>query len=308
MPLRVTRGQALCLAAAAPAPARGRRRPDRGRPDARGGVGLRLRPRPVRTPSARVAGRARGGAARPHRRPADADVLLPRVGPGDGARDRRHLPRAPVGRTAVGAEELGRALPARCPTSGPTCARSSASVVAAGPVPPQAVADELAGHQRFAHLAKEFAEPNHTLLKPLRLAGRHRARPRPRRSAGAAEPRRWHPAWAGIPDLDEAGAARRPRVRRRLRPDHARARRPLARRRAQRRPVPAGAVVARGRGPARRGRRRRRGALGPRRRRAELADVRPEPHGGAAARQGRLGDGAGHQGHVGRAPRAPHRR
>ena len=44
-------------------------------------------------------------------------------------------------------------------------------VVAAGPVAPQVVADELAGNTRFAHLAKEFARPNHTLLKPLAWQG-----------------------------------------------------------------------------------------------------------------------------------------
>ena len=44
-------------------------------------------------------------------------------------------------------------------------------VVAYGPVPPQAVADVLAGHPRFAHLAKEFAEPNPTFLKPFAWQG-----------------------------------------------------------------------------------------------------------------------------------------
>ena len=44
-------------------------------------------------------------------------------------------------------------------------------VVAAGPVAPQAVADELAGVARFAHLAREFAEPNHTFLKPFAWQG-----------------------------------------------------------------------------------------------------------------------------------------
>jgi len=77
-------------------------------------------------------------------------------------------------------------------------------VVAAGPVPPQAIADELEGNARFSHLAKEFAEPNYTLLKPLAwqgdiALGPYLAGPLTLQSPAAA------PAWAGIPDLDEAG-------------------------------------------------------------------------------------------------------
>lgn len=76
--------------------------------------------------------------------------------------------------------------------------------VAGGPVPPQAVADALAGSTRFAHLAKEFAEPNHTFLKPFAwqgdiALGPDLAGPLTLQSPAAA------PAWGGIPDLDDAG-------------------------------------------------------------------------------------------------------
>lgn len=77
-------------------------------------------------------------------------------------------------------------------------------VVADGPVPSQAVADALAGSARFGHLAKEFAEPNHTLIKPFAwqgdiALGPDLSGPLVLQSPGAA------PGWAGIPDLDEAG-------------------------------------------------------------------------------------------------------
>jgi hypothetical protein len=79
-------------------------------------------------------------------------------------------------------------------------------VVADGPVSPQAVADALDGHPRFGHLAQEFAEPNHTLLKPLAwqgdiALGHDLGGPFALQSPSAA------PAWAGIPPLDEAGPA-----------------------------------------------------------------------------------------------------
>lgn len=78
------------------------------------------------------------------------------------------------------------------------------AVVADGPVPPQAVADELARSRRHAHLAKEFAEPNHTFLKPFAwqgdiALGPDLAGPLTLQSPSAA------PEWAGIPDLDVAG-------------------------------------------------------------------------------------------------------
>jgi hypothetical protein len=77
-------------------------------------------------------------------------------------------------------------------------------VVADGPVPPRAVADALAGSVRFGHLAQEFAEPNHTLLKPLAWQGDIALGPDLNgplvlQSPGVAT------GWAGIPDLDEAG-------------------------------------------------------------------------------------------------------
>ena len=77
-------------------------------------------------------------------------------------------------------------------------------VVASGPVPPQAVADVLSGHDRFAHLAKEFAEPNHTFLKPFAwqgdiALGPDLSGPLELQSPAAA------PGWAGVPDLEEAG-------------------------------------------------------------------------------------------------------
>lgn len=77
-------------------------------------------------------------------------------------------------------------------------------VVAGGPVPPQAVADALAGHPRFGHLAHELARPNITLLKPFAwqgdvVLGPDLEGPLLLQSPSAA------PGWAGIPDLDEAG-------------------------------------------------------------------------------------------------------
>jgi hypothetical protein len=77
-------------------------------------------------------------------------------------------------------------------------------VVAAGTVPPQAVADALAGDRRFGHLAREFAEPNITLIKPLCwqgdvVLGPDLDGPLVLQSPAAA------PAWAGIPPLVEAG-------------------------------------------------------------------------------------------------------
>lgn len=77
-------------------------------------------------------------------------------------------------------------------------------VVADGPVPPRAVADALAGSARFGHLAREFAQPNHTLLKPLAwqgdiALGPDLTGPLVLQSPGAA------PGWAGIPELEEAG-------------------------------------------------------------------------------------------------------
>ena len=79
-------------------------------------------------------------------------------------------------------------------------------VVAGGPVPPQTVADALAGDDRFGHLAPEFAEPNITLLKPFAwqgdiVLGPDLDGPLTLQSPAAA------PAWGGIPALDEAGPA-----------------------------------------------------------------------------------------------------
>lgn len=76
-------------------------------------------------------------------------------------------------------------------------------VVAHGPVLPQVLADELEG-TRFAHLAKEFAEPNITLIKPLCwqgdvALGPDLAGPLMLQSPAAA------PGWGGVPPLDEAG-------------------------------------------------------------------------------------------------------
>lgn len=77
-------------------------------------------------------------------------------------------------------------------------------LVADGPVPPRAVADALAGSARFGHLAREFAEPNVTLLKPLCWQGDVVLGPDLSgglvlQSPGATT------GWAGLPDLDEAG-------------------------------------------------------------------------------------------------------
>jgi hypothetical protein len=77
-------------------------------------------------------------------------------------------------------------------------------VVAHGPVRPHAVADALTRSARFGHLAREFAEENTTLIKPLAwqgdiVLGHDLAGPLMLQSPASA------PAWAGIPDLDEAG-------------------------------------------------------------------------------------------------------
>ena len=77
-------------------------------------------------------------------------------------------------------------------------------VVASGPVPPQAVADVLSGHDRFAHLAKEFAEPNHTFLKPFAWQGDIALGPDPSGPLELQSPAA-APGWAGVPDLEEAG-------------------------------------------------------------------------------------------------------
>ena len=76
-------------------------------------------------------------------------------------------------------------------------------VVADGPVPTQAIADAVTG-TRFDHLAKELAEPNITLIKPLCwqgdvVLGPDLSGPLVLQSPAAS------PAWAGIPPLDEAG-------------------------------------------------------------------------------------------------------
>ncbi|MCF6380018.1 winged helix DNA-binding domain-containing protein [Nocardioides KLBMP 9356] len=76
-------------------------------------------------------------------------------------------------------------------------------VVANGPVPPQEIADAVTG-TRFDHLAREFAEPNVTLIKPLCWQGDVVLGPDQSvgltlQSPAAAS------AWAGIPPLDEAG-------------------------------------------------------------------------------------------------------
>ncbi|MBC2932671.1 DNA glycosylase AlkZ-like family protein [Nocardioides sp. zg-1228] len=76
-------------------------------------------------------------------------------------------------------------------------------VVADGPVSPQAVADVLAGSARFAHLAREFAEPNHTFLKPFAWQGDVVLGPD--LSALDLQSPAAAPGWAGVPDLEEAG-------------------------------------------------------------------------------------------------------
>ena len=175
--------------------------------------------------------------------------------------------------------------------------------VAAGPVPPQAIADAVAG-TRFDHLASELAEPNITLIKPLCWQGDVVLGPDLSTALMLQSPDA-APAWGGIPPLDEAGPrtvleyvdAYGPCT-----PDHLDL---LARRWPQRRPRPARRVVGRGAGPARGGRRRRRGPVGPRRPAARAGRRTSRDVGGPAAGQGRLGDGAGHQGPVGRAGRAP---
>lgn len=77
-------------------------------------------------------------------------------------------------------------------------------VVAAGPVPPQAIADELAGSRRLGHLAREFVEPNITLVKALAWQGDVVLGPdldAPLTLQGPDVV----PGWAGIPPLAEAG-------------------------------------------------------------------------------------------------------
>ncbi len=76
-------------------------------------------------------------------------------------------------------------------------------VVAAGPVPPQAIADAVTG-TRFDHLAKELAEPNITLIKPLCWQGDVVLGPDLSEGLMLQSPAA-APAWAGIPPLDEAG-------------------------------------------------------------------------------------------------------
>lgn len=75
-------------------------------------------------------------------------------------------------------------------------------VVADGPVPPQAIADAVAGG-RWTHLAKEFAEPNITLIKPFCWQGDVVLGPDLDRLM--LQSPLVAPAWAGIPPLDEAG-------------------------------------------------------------------------------------------------------
>lgn len=77
-------------------------------------------------------------------------------------------------------------------------------VVADGPVPPQAVADALAGHPRFGHLAAELAEPNITLIKPFAWQGDVALGPDLDGPLMLQSPS-VAPGWAGIPDLDDAG-------------------------------------------------------------------------------------------------------
>lgn len=79
-------------------------------------------------------------------------------------------------------------------------------VVADGPVPPQAVADELARSRRFAHLAPQFAEPNITLLKPFSWQGDIVLGPGLDGPMLLQSPEATR-GWRGLPDLDEAGRA-----------------------------------------------------------------------------------------------------
>lgn len=77
-------------------------------------------------------------------------------------------------------------------------------VVASGPVPPRAVADALSGSARLSHLAREFARPNHTLLKALAwqgviVLGPDLDGPLTIQDPGLA------PGWAGLPELEAAG-------------------------------------------------------------------------------------------------------
>jgi hypothetical protein len=76
-------------------------------------------------------------------------------------------------------------------------------VVADGPVPPQAIADAVAGG-RWDHLAKEYAEPNITLLKPLAWQGDVALAPSAEGALMLQSPA-VAPGWAGIPPLEEAG-------------------------------------------------------------------------------------------------------
>ncbi|SEC32456.1 Winged helix DNA-binding domain-containing protein [Nocardioides exalbidus] len=76
-------------------------------------------------------------------------------------------------------------------------------VVAAGPVPPQAVADAVTSG-RWEHLAKEFAEPNITLLKPFAWQGDVALAPSAEGELLLQSPA-VAPAWQGVPPLEEAG-------------------------------------------------------------------------------------------------------
>ncbi len=179
-------------------------------------------------------------------------------------------------------------------------------VVADGPVPPRAVAEALTGSARFGHLAQEFAEPNHTLLKPLAwqgdiALGPDLTGPLVLQSPGAA------PGWAGIPDLDEAGPrtvleyvdAYGPTT-----PDHLHywlgEGLSAGRKRLEQwwHAVQDDLVEVDVDGETR---------WHLAEHADELAGDDPGVDRGAPARQGRLGDGAGHQGRVGRARRSPHR-
>ncbi|GAA1940436.1 DNA glycosylase AlkZ-like family protein [Nocardioides hwasunensis] len=76
-------------------------------------------------------------------------------------------------------------------------------VVAAGPVHSQAIADAVSGG-RWDHLAREFAEPNITLLKPFAWQGDIALAPSPDGSLMLQDPA-VAPGWAGVWPLEEAG-------------------------------------------------------------------------------------------------------
>ncbi|RYB93567.1 hypothetical protein EUA93_03855 [Nocardioides oleivorans] len=76
-------------------------------------------------------------------------------------------------------------------------------VVATGPVPPQAIADAVAGG-RWAHLATEFAEPNITLLKPFAWQGDVSLAPSTEGDLLLQSPA-VASGWTGVPPLEEAG-------------------------------------------------------------------------------------------------------